>query len=129
MDSKKTYKKLITFFWVLVASMPLWLSVIQFVGSYLLHTDSLSYSDITSYTSSIQFNSYLNSNCLIFEDYTPTFLNDMWFNLFNTIDTNLVTTNIYICFSWFTWVFMLLILIDIAVWLPKLFHHWLGRWD
>ena len=127
MDNKKWYKRVATYFWFLLATCPIWLSTIQFIFAYLLHTDSLSLTDIQTYLSSVNFNSYLSTNSVIFEDYTPSFLTDMWIDLFSNIGG--ITSNLFAyCFAWFTWVYLIHILLDVATWLPKLFHSWLDRW-
>ena len=127
MDNKKLYKRVATCFWFLLATCPIWLTTIQFIFAYLLHTDSLSITDIQTYLSSVNFNSYLSTNSAIFENYTPSFLTDMWTDLFTNIGG--ITSNLFAyCFAWFTWVYFVHILLDVATWLPKLFHSWLDRW-
>ena len=127
MDNKKWYKRITTCFWFLLASMPIWLTAIQCIFIYFIHTDSLSLTDIQSYLSSIDYGATLTNNSNLFVNYTPTFLTDMWENIFDSIDG--ITDNVFaLCFAWFTWVYLIHILLDVAIWLPKLFHSWLDRW-
>lgn len=127
MDNKKWYKRIATCFWFLLASMPIWFTALQCILIYLLHTDSLSFTDIQSFISCIDYSTTLTTNSTIFSNYTPTFIIDMWTDLFTTIGG--ITDNAFaLCFAWFTWVYFIHILLDVAIWLPKMFHSWLDRW-
>lgn len=127
MDNKKWYKRITTCFWFLLASMPIWLTAIQCILIYLIHTDSLSLTDIQSFISSIDYSNYLTNNSNLFISYTPTFITNMWTSVFNSIGG--ITDNAFaLCFSWFTWVYLIHVLLDVAIWLPKMFHSWLDRW-
>ena len=131
LDNKKWYKKYATIFWFSLAIMPILITLIQTIGSYIIHWgDSVSYTDINSFLSTNGFWLFLEDNATRFGNFTPTTLKDAYSGLFNswggiTQDSQLILGYI---FGWFTFTYLIHIIVDVMIWLPKLFHSWLERW-
>lgn len=128
MDNKRVYKKYATLFWLVMCSLPLIVSLVQFIGFNFIHTDSLSYSDLQNWYANNNFFSIFQRNCFDFAQYTPSVLKNAFIDIFQSFD-NEIYISIGEFFAWFSWVFFIHIIVDIVVWLPKIFHSWLERWD
>ncbi len=127
MENKKWYKRTAVLFWFVLASLPVLLAFFQTIGTYLIHTDSLSLADIQTLFNNNSFNYNLTNITTSFSSYVPTFIFDLFDDLFDLIDTNMSSIWVVV-WSWFAWTYFLHLLIDFIVWLPKLFHKWLDRW-
>lgn len=127
MDNKKWYKRSATLFWLCLSSLPLIVALIQFIGFNLIHTNSLSYSDLENWYARNDFFNIFNRVCFDFSNFTPSILRTSFTEIFQNFDSE-----IYIAlgdfFGWFTWVFFIHIIVDIVIWLPKMFHSWIDRW-
>lgn len=119
MDNKKWYKRASTLFWFLLASAPILLSFIGYIGQFLgkvLVDSSVQVSDYY-----VTFDIYLVEMKTLFITFTPQWLKDMFTNLFNLIDNTMALDFAY-CMAWFSWVYMLELMVDFIIWLPRWFH-------
>ena len=132
MGNKKWYKRTSTLFWFGLAIMPILITLIQTIGIYIIHWgDSVSYTNISEFFTSNGFWIYLESNASRFGDFTPSLLRSAYAHLFNswggiTLDSQMILAYI---FGWFTFTYIIHLIVDIMIWLPKLFHSWLERWE
>ena len=131
MENKKWYKRTSTLFWFALATLPLIVSLISFIGCYFIHWgDNTAYADISGYLSSNNFITSFESNCSYFGNLTPSALKNAFVGLFNSfggISSNGVNSLSYL-FGWFSFTFLIHVIVDVVIWLPKLFHSWLDRW-
>lgn len=128
MENKKWYKRSATMFWFLLASLPFWLPVIITIANYLIHTDSLSLTDIQSLFTDNTWSNNFNNICNQVGSYTPGVLKNSMNSMIQAFDEN-ININLSIALSWFAWTYFLHLLIDVIVWLPKLFHSWIARYE
>lgn len=132
MENKKWYKRTSTLFWFALATMPILITIIQTIGAYIIHWgDNVAFTDINDFFYSNNFWSIFEGNATRFGNYTPSILRTSFNGLFAsfggiTLDSQVVLANI---FGWFTFTYFIHLIVDIIVWLPKLFHKWLERWD
>ncbi len=131
MDNKKWYKKISTCFWFFMATMPIIIPLIQMIVSTFVHLDSISdISDITNYVNSNNFYSQLSN----FRDYMKYLLPDFLFDTFKDLLFHLGIGNIgaqslgFVC-AWFVWAYVIELMVDFVVWLPKLIHSFIERWN
>ena len=131
MDNKKWYKRTSTLFWFALATLPLIVSLFSFIGGYFIHWgDNTAYADINGYLTSNNFITSFENNCSYFGNLTPSALKNAFVGLFNSfggISTNGVNSLSYL-FGWFSFTFLIHVIVDVVIWLPKLFHSWLDRW-
>lgn len=122
MDNKKWYKRISTCFWFLLASAPILLSFVGYVGQFLGKV--LVDANVTLPYS--QYSIYLMEMQQYFMDLTPTWLTNMFTSLFDLIDQSMSLEFAY-CMAWFCWVYMLELLVDFIIWLPRFFHNILEK--
>lgn len=121
MDNKKWYKRVATCFWFFFATLPLWVTLIQYVMQYVGVPDNLS--SVPSFNS---FTSIASNTESAFSDYIPGFIKSIFYQLCDLIDTDNQYT-MYIFMAWFTWSYFLHLMVDFIVWLPKFFHSILEK--
>lgn len=131
MENKKWYKRTSTLFWFMLATLPLIVALITTISSTFIHWSEITTeTTITTYLSN---NNFINSFTNIidwFSNYTPSILKNAYRDLFTNFDiTNTYATSLGVFFGWFTFTYFIHLMVDIIVWLPKLFHKWLERWD
>ena len=122
MDNKKWYKRISTCFWFMLATLPILLSLFGYIGQFLGHV--LIDTGVTIPYN--QYSTYLVEMQTYFIDFTPIWLKNMFIDLFNLIDDQMYTTFAYLM-AWFTWVYMLELMVDFIVWLPRWFHNILDK--
>lgn len=127
MDNKRWYKKYATCFWFTLAILPFLVALIQYIGFYLVHTDNIQFNDLTTWINQNNFETILENVGSIFQNVTPRILSNSFTDLFKSFDSNIYNF-LGIYFGWFAWTFFIHLMVDIIVWLPKIFHSWLDRW-
>lgn len=137
MDNKRIYKKIATIFWFLLAISPLILSFIGAWVSTCIYTGNntlidLSHGDNIYYGESFNahFLHFLNDDCFFYQ-LIPNWFTNSIYNVLDTIGIDLseaFANCCVVCISWFIWVYILELLIDIFVWLPKFIHKLLEKY-
>lgn len=134
MDNKKLYKRLSTIFWFTFAIMPIITSLIQCCVILFNSFGGATFSDIVNLSaSSMEDVGFIPIFAFQLENgyfnIMPGFWYDLFENLFSVIDPHMPWIETLSCFcAWFTWVFMLELLLDVALWLPKFIHNGLEKW-
>lgn len=130
MDNKKWYKKYATIFWFSLAIMPFIVALIEFIGGFLIHwTEITQYSDIKSYImNNNDFYSIICGQATNFSNFTPSTIYHAYEDLFNIWGVIGGPRYLAYLFGWFTFTYLIHVVVDILIWLPKLFHSWLDRW-
>lgn len=131
MDNKKLYKKISTCFWFFMATMPIIIPLIQMIVQTFVHLDSISnVSDITTYINNINFYNQLNKFMTNMNGFLPNFIYQPFMDLFDSMGLSLIGSGGFgfIC-AWFVWAYVIELLVDFVVWLPKLIHSFIERWN
>lgn len=127
MDNKKWYKKISTCFWFFLATMPIIIPLIMTICRSLIHTDGLDFNEITSYINLTSYyanlDEFINNMGLLL----PTSISSVFSDVFQSFEVGGYQALGFIC-GWFVWAYIIELLVDIIVWLPRLFHKWLDRW-
>ena len=124
MDNKRLCKKLNTFFWFVLSTAPLWISFFMTIFSYFGY-------ELTTYNNNfnLQFTNVINSQFgygTSFEDWLLPFIYTPIENLFTLL--GLQESLLAMCVTWFIQVYILELLVDIFVWLPKFIHNLIEKW-
>lgn len=122
MDNKKWYKRISTCFWFALATLPILLSLFGYIGQFLGHV--LVDTGVTIPYN--QYSTYLVEMETYFIQFIPSWLSNMFLDLFNLIDDQMSTIFAYLM-AWFAWVYMLELMVDFIVWLPRWFHNILDK--
>lgn len=126
MDSKRMYKKVASIFWLMLATLPFWFTIIYTIAQYLIHTDNLTLNEIQTLFNN---NTYQNNFNLIntqLQNYTPQTLSTAMEQLVKAFDTN-INTDISNAITWFCWTYFIHLLCDLIVWLPRILHSFIER--
>lgn len=132
MDNKRWYKRISTCFWFLLASLPLIVTLIHFIGYHFAFNSGIATSgDLIDYQGANggNFIILLGLYCDKFSTYCFPFIRTMYVNLFQDLGIpfgpplSLVGT----LFGWFTGVYFIELLVDFMVWLPRWFHSILEK--
>lgn len=121
MDNKKWYNRVATCFWFFLATLPLWVVLIQYIMQYVGIPESMS--TMPNFKS---FFIIASETETAFRDYIPNFITNIFQQLCDVIDEDNLYT-FYIYMSWFTWTYFLHLMVDFIVWLPKWFHSLLEK--
>lgn len=131
MDNKKWYKRISTCFWFFLATMPIIIPLIQMIVSTFVHLDSISnISDITTYINNNNFYNQLSLFQTNLIHLLPNFLFNSFVDLFDSMGLNSIGAGAlgFIC-AWFVWAYVIELMVDFVVWLPKLIHSFIERWN
>lgn len=130
LDNKKWYKKYATIFWFSLAIMPFIVALIEFIGGFIIHwTEITQYNDILNFIrNDNDFYSIICGQATNFSNFTPSALTNSYDELFTYWGVLGGHRYLSYLFGWFTFTYMIHIVADILIWLPKLFHSWLERW-
>lgn len=137
MDSHKTYKKLITWFWMIFASLPLIVLLVTFIGQFFIQFgDNPFYNNIDEWDTFFSYFSYNISSRLneIFYNSIPNFIMEPILRLFvHGFNLSFGSDHIGVDFAilqiaWFGWTFILIVLTDLLVLFPKFAHRLLSKW-
>ena len=129
MDNKKWYKKISTCFWFFLATMPIIIPLIQMIVQTFVHLDSISnISDISSYINNSNYYNQLENFIYNMNSLLPSFILNPFENLFNTMGVVGYQALGFIC-AWFVWAYVIELMVDFVVWLPKLIHSFIERWN
>lgn len=125
MDNKRLYKKLSTFFWFALATAPLWISFFMTIFSYFGY-------ELTVYNNNFnnQFTNVLNAQFgygTSFNNWLFSFIYTPIENIFTLL--GLQESVLAMCSTWFIQVYILELLIDIFIWLPKFIHNLIEKWS
>lgn len=125
MDNKRLYKKLSTFFWFALATCPLWISFFMTIFSYFGY-------ELTTYNNNFnnQFSNVLNAQFgygTSFNNWLFPFIYTPIENIFTLL--GLQNSVLAMCSTWFIQVYILELLIDIFIWLPKFIHNLIEKWS
>ena len=129
MDNKKWYLRTATIFWFILSTLPLLITLINLIGFYINHYENLTLTEINTLMNTFNFETQFTNQCNYFSNFTPTLLNRTYQELFTNFGVAQNYLYIGLFFAWFTWVYFIHVVIDIMLWLPKLFHKWLERWE
>lgn len=131
MENKKWYKRTSTLFWFVLATLPLIVALITTISSSFIHwSDTTADTIITTYLNNNTFTNSFTNTVSWFGNHTPSILNNAFTELFEEFNiSNTYATTLGMFFGWFTWTYFIHLIVDIIVWLPKLFHKWLERWE
>lgn len=130
MDNKKWSKRIASVVWWVITILPLIVMLINIIGmSINTHITTLNdYSSIWEYYKAHLFEYSLTSIDL-FGNFTFSFLNTLFYNLFDLI--GLVGSDyidyLAMLFGWFTTVQFLHLLFDFIAWVPMFFHKILSK--
>lgn len=137
MDSHKTYKKLITWFWMIFASLPLIVLLVTFIGQFFINFgDNPFYNNSGDWDEFFSYFSY-NANTRLSEFFygsIPNFiLNpilDLFVHGFNlSFGSDLIGVDFAILqIGWFAWTFVLIVITDLLLLFPKFAHRLLSKW-
>lgn len=115
MDNKSYYKRLSTFFWWVVAVLPLLVALIQLLFQYF-GANNQTYDSFIYYLEQFQNG---------FENALPSWLSDMYNNLYVTMG---IQNNVFaFVISWFVYAYILELLVDIILWLPIFIHKLIDK--
>lgn len=129
MDNKKWYKRLSTCFWFFLATMPIMISLIQMIVQTFVHLDSINnISDVQNYINGVNFYNQLKNFIFNMDSLLPNFIKTPFEDLFNTMGVVGYQALGFIC-AWFVWAYVIELLVDFVVWLPKLIHSFIERWN
>lgn len=126
MDSKRMYKKVASIFWLMLATLPFWYTIIYTIAHYLIHTDNLTLNEIQTLfnNNTYQYNFNLINTQL--QNYTPQPLSTAMQQLVQAFDNN-INVDISNAMTWFCWTYFIHLLVDLIVWLPRILHSFIER--
>lgn len=135
MDNKRWYSRFGTIFWWCLAILPLIITLIYFIGYHLTFNSGITSAlELSNYHSNSQgdFLYYLytiltNSN-ITFDMYVPSFIYDMYYNLFDIFGLNGDYYILSALFGWMTSVAFYHVVFDFSVWIFNWIHSLFERW-
>lgn len=124
MDNKRFYKKISTFFWFALATMPLWIAFFCTIFSYNTQIDNITQSQL--------YVRFLNTYQNLF-GYGTTFEEWLFPFVYTPIDNligllGLEDSSLALAISWFIQVYMLELLCDLFTWVQRWIHNFLSKW-
>ena len=84
--------------------------------------------EINTLMQTFNFENQFQTQTTYFSNFTPGTLNTTWQSLFTHFGIANNYLYIGLFFAWFSWVYFIHIIVDVIVWLPKMFHSWIERW-
>lgn len=121
MDNKKWYNRVATCFWFFLATLPLWVAILQYIMQYIGVPEGMS--TMPNFKSFFLITAETET---AFRDFIPSFISNLFDNLCDILDENNLYT-FYVYMAWFTWTYFLHLMVDFIVWLPKWFHNILDK--
>lgn len=134
MENKRLYKKLDTYFWFFMMSLPILFVLIAFIFAFITGKNMVSETGTVYYSSFRDiidsFYDYQDAIINFFDNFNFSFISDMFSSIFTHDIIAVDSENYYylytICGYWVSLGFIHLI-VDIILWLPNLFHKWLNK--
>lgn len=135
MDNKRWYSRFGTIFWWVLTILPLIIALIYFIGFHLTFNSGITAAnELVSYHNSPfgEFGYYLDlvlldGEYLTFDGLSIPFLNDMYDDLFQTLNITFGGT-LALLFGWMTSVAFYHVLFDFGVWIFNWIHALFDRW-
>lgn len=128
-DNKRLYKKLTTWFWWLIATLPI-IMLLGYFLYYIFNKNNNSGFDLNNSIESVYYNfdNMTESSGILFNKLYSMFLN--LFRLFGITDN--FTDNMFVGFmiyslSWFILVHILHLIVDIILLLPRICQRFIER--
>lgn len=136
MDSKRTYKRISTIFWFLLATMLFWLPILMMIcTSFIDFTNNQNFNSFYAADQSFLLNDFLHilgNGFLgdVFETMPLPFIKDMILDLFNIFELDssfAVYWWISSALAWFITAYFYELIVDFLVWLPRWCHEMLNK--
>ena len=131
MDSKRTYKKIATIFFFLLATFPFWFTLVASLYGCFMPPSNVNINDFETYVMGFGRRWYellyeFTDNWII--DLIPGFLTIPLRSVFTAL--GIVDVDIWatLC-SWFVWVFLIELLLDMLLCVPKFVHKIMEKWS